>query len=208
MTPRGNFAEGTEGNNFLKHLHHGQVVQMEAPQQQQQQGSEEHHWVDQRQWEERQRRNLAQQQQQLNEGSPYWQQQKGETQAHYDAPLDTDKLTLAVLQHLQQQPQLQQQTEDLNKMVGEGEWKAPRKGSSWVYSRALSGYTGFTSKQATAAEAAAADNSEQLQKQSTGLQAVNSGIYVEGVKQWNATTNSPVLPVGEEGKNRGRRQLL
>lgn len=207
VTPRGNSAEDIEGNSFLNHFSSRHSLQMGAPKQQQQ-DSQEQHWVDQQQWEqeqEQQRLLLQQQmqQKQQQQGAPEGQQQQGAggAEGEYVAPLDTEKLNQAVLQHLWQQQQQQQPSEDLNKMVGEGEWESPRKGASWVYTRAMSDYTGFM-------QMPAADSEEPPEKQPSGLQAINSGIYVPGVKQWNAATNTPVLPVGEESKKISRLNKL
>ncbi|XP_026192337.1 uncharacterized protein LOC34622826 [Cyclospora cayetanensis] len=119
--------------------------------------------------------------------------QEVEEQAFSSAafPGDTAALTQAVMQQLQQSPS---PTEDLSQMIGENEWqRLPAKTPSWNYTRALSSYTGFTAKRPDTAP-----QEEDIHKQASGVQLQNSGIFVEGISQWNAATNSPVRPLRKE----------
>ncbi|OEH77290.1 hypothetical protein cyc_06722 [Cyclospora cayetanensis] len=122
--------------------------------------------------------------------------QEVEEQAFSSAafPGDTAALTQAVMQQLQQSPS---PTEDLSQMIGENEWqRLPAKTPSWNYTRALSSYTGFTAKRPDTAP-----QEEDIHKQASGVQLQNSGIFVEGISQWNAATNSPVRPLRKESKH-------
>nr|AET50869.1 hypothetical protein [Eimeria tenella] len=197
VTPRGVSTDDMEATNIsLRHFYSGQNVQKEAPEQKQQGASQEQHWVDQQQWELEQQQQYQQyQQQQQQYGYPQWQQGGGDS-----AFMNADALNQAAMQQLQQNTV---ETEDLSKMVGEGEWQRPPATSpSWDYTRALSSYTGFTSKRFDRECSKLG-----MQTQTSGIQMRNSGIYVPGVTQWNAVTNTPVEPLGGEARTLERRKF-
>lgn len=79
--------------------------------------------------------------------------------------------------------------EDLSRMVGEGEWQKPlEQEKKAALTRQFSTGPGFQPK-ASAAERNAAP-----------FCFADSGIYVPGLKHWNAATNAPVL-TEEEGRS-------
>lgn len=191
VTPRGTSLDDVEASDSVQLMFQpGARMHMEAPgtPAKQQPGDQQQHWVDQQQWEQEQQ--MQAQQFQAQQWHDQWHHEQA-TGYPSEAEQTTEALTEAVAKQLQKQPM---QAEDLSKMVGEGEWqKPPAKTPSWSYSRALSSYTGFTSK--TIDKPA----TPELQTQMSGVQMQNSGIYVEGVHHWNATTNMPVQPLGQEG---------
>lgn len=196
VTPRSGSHDEVEISNAEQFsFHYGPRMQMEAPeyasQQPQQDAQQQEQWVDQRRWEQEQ-----QMQQQLQQPlNQQWQEQGQSNQQLFpppEHPQNVEVLTAAVIEQLQQQ---QIQPEDLSKMVGEGEWQKPAgKAPSWKYSRALSSYTGFSSKREEET------GKPEVQTLTSGIQMQNSGIYVEGVHQWNAVTNTPVEPLTQEAR--------
>lgn len=194
VTPRGGSQDDIETSGAEQfRFHYGPRTQMEAPedasQQPQQEAQQHEQWVDQQQWEKEQ-----QMQQQLGQQWQGYGQPEQETFYPQEAPQTAEALTAAVMTQLQQQ---HMQPEDLSKMVGEGEWQKPvDKAPSWKYTRALSSYTGFSSKRQEET------GRPEVQTQMSGVQMQNSGIYVEGVHQWNAVTNTPVEPLTQEGNCR------
>ncbi|KAL8428130.1 hypothetical protein Efla_005833 [Eimeria flavescens] len=196
VTPRSSSLEDMEtGGAGRSRFQRGANMQRAAPDSQAQQQRER--WVDQQQWEEEQRlreQQLQQQQQQgqhwQQDGESAYQQQQNLFRPPVDLTGNTEALTQAVMEQLQQNPVAH---EDLNRMVGEGQWQQPT-GTAWNYSKANSLYNGFSSR----AMEKGASGLPLEQSQMSGVQMQNSGIYVPGLQYWNAVTNMPVDPMGQE----------
>ncbi|KAL8275224.1 hypothetical protein Esti_000808 [Eimeria stiedai] len=196
VTPRSSSLDDMETSSAAHtKFQHGTKVQMEAPEDQWQLPEEK--WVDQQRWEEEQRA----WQQQLQPAEHQEDQQEAQKAPDQEQPTtmyppvdvtqNTEALNQAVMDQLQQLPVAH---DDLDRMVGEGEWQQPLdKKLSWNYSRADSSVNGFASR---GMEVAAARSL--TQSQMSGIQMQNSGIYVEGLEYWNASTNMPVEPMGQE----------
>ncbi|KAL8451641.1 hypothetical protein Emed_001803 [Eimeria media] len=203
VTPRSSSLEDIETNSASRtKFHQGAKMQTEAPEDQSQLPEEK--WVDQQQWEEEQRARQQQQQEQRQQQQQQQEEQQEEQEVHdeeqpttvyppTDVTQNTEVLNQVVMEQLQQVPA---QHDDLDRMVGEGEWQQPLgKKQSWNYSRADSSVNGFSSRGGMETAAACRSLS---QSQMSGIQMQNSGIYVEGVQYWNASTNMPVEPMGQE----------
>ncbi|KAL8446788.1 hypothetical protein Emag_004549 [Eimeria magna] len=204
MTPRSSSLDDIETSSASRtKFHHGAKMQKEAPEDQSQ--LPEERWVDQQRWEEEQRARQQLQQQQQQRAEQHEYQQEQQEAPHQEQPTtvypptdvtqNTEALNQAVMEQLQQLPV---KHDDLDRMVGEGVWQQPLgKKQSWKYSRADSSVNGFSSRGMEGAVGRSL-----TQSQMSGIQMQNSGIYVEGVQYWNASTNMPVEPLGQEGKNK------